>query len=755
MTVWPASVWDSPVLRALDARGRAEIEAAGAMRSLVAGEVLFRAGEPADAFFVVAEGELDVRAVRRGEADASVIRRASRGDLLGEEATLSAGAARAMDAVCTEAGRVAVVPVAVFRRAAGRGGVAGAGEIAARLERTLRRAATADLLRATSFTRELRSSDLELVLDAVEHVQLARGEALFRQGDPSPSVYFIADGMLQLRSEDDERLHVRAYVARGDLVGDEELESGGRRDLSAVALGAAWVMSVPRQVVLDVARRTPGALERARRVARSDRDAQLDMARGANATQHVMKDLYRVAVARSLLVIDQDACVRCGHCAWSCASAHDDGVSRLVRRGDKIVTGEAAAAASLLLPNSCQHCENPACMIDCPTGAIGRDPRGEVFIREDLCIGCGNCAKGCPWDNVQMAPRAAKRSLPLVAMIAKPAAPVAPRSELVAVKCDLCSDVDGGPACVRSCPTEAIARIRPQDALPELVALRGAKAPPVAVLRKATPAWPWALGAAGVALAIARAPLGASRMTSGIAAGALIALLVAYVLAKRMPSRRRSRAKATRDDAPVRSHVRIPYVAHVALGVVAVGVVVAHAGTRIASGVAGAVQLAFLAVSASGALVAIAYRVIPPRLSRLERRGALPEDLSGRGRALDERIFGALTGRSDAVKTIFDRILRPYAHQLFGVAMIVLRGTSLRSEERMLHARIERALGGRQSERLRGLDDLVRLVVERRALGAQRALLGVLRAWLPLHVVAVAIALVVLVVHVVVVAKLR
>jgi len=92
-------------------------------------------------------------------------------------------------------------------------------------------------------------------------------------------------------------------------------------------------------------------------------------------------------VARSLLVIDQDSCVRCGHCAWSCASTHDDGISRLVRRGDKVVVqreddpaaraGEDVVArvvrlakevewAPLLVPNSCQHCKNPSCMSRLP-----------------------------------------------------------------------------------------------------------------------------------------------------------------------------------------------------------------------------------------------------------------------------------------------------------------------------------------------------------------------------------------------------
>ena len=218
---------------------------------------------------------------------------------------------------------------------------------------------------------------------------------------------------------------------------------GEARRLSVMASGPAWVVALPREVFIPVARRNAKTLRAAHRVTSSPVSPIL-----SGTTTHLFQDVYRLRVARSLLVIDQDSCIRCGHCAWSCADVHADGVSRLVRRGEKVA---APKTAPLLVPNSCQHCKNPACMIDCPTGAIGRDARGEVFIREDLCTGCGSCAKACPWENIALAPRA--DALPFPA---------------VAVKCDLCKGSADGPACVSVCPTEAITRIHPNDALLEL-----------------------------------------------------------------------------------------------------------------------------------------------------------------------------------------------------------------------------------------------------------------------------------------------
>ena len=148
--------------------------------------------------------------------------------------------------------------------------------------------------------------------------------------------------------------------------------------------------------------RNPGLLPRLRRV-EADRHELHERVAGAGdvaSTQHVFRDLYRMQMARSLLVIDPTPACAAATAPGAAPSCY--GVARLVRRGDKIVAQlateprTAAAPRSLLLPNSCQHCQNPACMIDCPTGAIGRDPEGEVFIREELCTGCGACAKACP-----------------------------------------------------------------------------------------------------------------------------------------------------------------------------------------------------------------------------------------------------------------------------------------------------------------------------------------------------------------------
>jgi Fe-S-cluster-containing dehydrogenase component len=446
--------------------------------------------------------------------------------------------------------------------------------------------------------------------------------------------------------------------------------------------------------------------------------------------------------------------VRCGHCAWSCASTHDDGISRLVRRGDKVVVqredanaprpGEDVVArvvrlakeiewAPLLVPNSCQHCKNPSCMIDCPTGAIGRDARGEVFIREDLCTGCGSCAKACPWDNIQIAPRAEVKSGE------KSAYPE------VAVKCDLCAGSAAGPACVASCPTQAIARIDPNEALVELRGSgsgsgsgsgMGAALP---FLPRKIAAWPSVAGAAIAACGLAMASW--SMMASGVVSGGSIALLVGYAGIKRAPrmlARVRSSGKLA----------RVLYVAHLAVGILAVGATVAHTHGAVPGNVAGALALAMAIALVTGVLGAVVHVVLPSRLARLERGSVLPEELVSRRREIDERIFTQLSGRSEVVKTLYGRVLRPYRAARLGSLLLALSGRHLREEEKRLLATLGGLLDGRKSERLDGLDELVRLVVEHRAVGSLRLLTFTLRGWLPVHLAATATAVVLLVVHV-------
>jgi Fe-S-cluster-containing hydrogenase component 2 len=109
-------------------------------------------------------------------------------------------------------------------------------------------------------------------------------------------------------------------------------------------------------------------------------------------------------------------------------------------------------------------------MTDCPPGdAIRRHPSGEVYIDPVKCIACGNCADNCPYDNIFMyhpeggGETHAALTEPTDQSGAPPHSANPIEFKALAIKCDLCQGLDGGPACVRSCPTGALLRLpRPE-----------------------------------------------------------------------------------------------------------------------------------------------------------------------------------------------------------------------------------------------------------------------------------------------------
>ena len=144
------------------------------------------------------------------------------------------------------------------------------------------------------------------------------------------------------------------------------------------------------------------------------------------------------------MLIDMDRCTRCDDCVRACASAHDNN-PRFVRHGP--VHGHHMVA------NACMHCQDPVCMIGCPTGAIHRDAStGNVIINDNTCVGCSTCANSCPYSNIRMVEIKNDRGLPILDQTTN--GPV-----FKATKCDLCVDQWGGPACERACPHDALKRV--------------------------------------------------------------------------------------------------------------------------------------------------------------------------------------------------------------------------------------------------------------------------------------------------------
>jgi Fe-S-cluster-containing hydrogenase component 2 len=103
-------------------------------------------------------------------------------------------------------------------------------------------------------------------------------------------------------------------------------------------------------------------------------------------------------------------------------------------------------------------------MLDCPPDALTRMPNGEVIIK-DSCIGCGNCTRNCPYGVIQLVYDHKPEGFSLINMLFGKGESSKEKGPAKAAKCDMCGHLDGGPACVRSCPTGAAMRVNPRQML--------------------------------------------------------------------------------------------------------------------------------------------------------------------------------------------------------------------------------------------------------------------------------------------------
>jgi Fe-S-cluster-containing hydrogenase component 2 len=252
---------------------------------------------------------------------------------------------------------------------------------------------------------------------------------------------------------------VLAYVSAGNYVGEMALAAKTTRAATVRAAAPTEMVvldAVHFNVLLD---ENPAVRsEVSARFLERLRANETAILRDSSELVNFLMD-QGVGEATDILLIDNTKCIRCNNCEKACADTHD-GTSRL-----NIDAGHTYQR--LHVPASCRHCEHPRCMKDCPPDAIHRSPNGEVFI-SDSCIGCGQCQSNCPYGVIQMETATKHQRASLLQLITGWGLGRTVRKQDLepgksrAVKCDMCRDIIGGPACVRACPTNAAFRISPE-----------------------------------------------------------------------------------------------------------------------------------------------------------------------------------------------------------------------------------------------------------------------------------------------------
>jgi Fe-S-cluster-containing dehydrogenase component len=266
-----------------------------------------------------------------------------------------------------------------------------------------------------------------------------------REGDYPDGLLVIRAGFARVAKQYGNGRRTLTYLSAGDMYGLDELyrawkdPNDDNTELSCTisALGYVDIIRIPlpvleKHVFPNLER--PPETQFSKIQGSVTEDAFLEWAidkRFMNGTQ--------------TMVIDMNKCVRCDDCVRACSATHG-GNPRFRREGQVF--------DHWMVANSCMHCQDPVCMIGCPTGAIHRSiETGSVLINDDSCIGCATCANSCPYSNIVMVPIRNKKGVPIIDT-AETGQPI-----IKATKCDLCAGRPGGPTCVSACPHDALSRV--------------------------------------------------------------------------------------------------------------------------------------------------------------------------------------------------------------------------------------------------------------------------------------------------------
>jgi len=147
---------------------------------------------------------------------------------------------------------------------------------------------------------------------------------------------------------------------------------------------------------------------------------------------------------RLAFYFDSDCCSGCKTCHIACKDKNDLPLGVLWRRVYEVTSGDWKTDGKVWYQNiiaynvsmSCNHCEEPVCLKNCPATAITKRTDGIVEINPDKCLGCKYCQWVCPYGAPQFNPEKGTMT-----------------------KCNLCADyVDEGknPSCVDACPMRAL-----------------------------------------------------------------------------------------------------------------------------------------------------------------------------------------------------------------------------------------------------------------------------------------------------------
>ncbi|HKG23676.1 MAG TPA: cyclic nucleotide-binding domain-containing protein [Blastocatellia bacterium] len=640
-----------------------------------------------------------------------------------------------------------------------------------------RNAAVEDLKRILDLKPELTPELQKISLFKI----YSKNHVLFHEGLPVDRVYIVKEGWVR-RSRQDGDAETEDFLGSGFCFGLEDVSRNSVWPYTVTMMGRAEIVEVPMGQLRQAAGVRDSLSRELARFAPPPFPLE-DLKQAPEVRSAVMsarEDLIDTGLvdATNLLVMDMDLCVRCGNCSLACHKIH--GQSRLTRRGihvTRLKAPKASAHQSILSPEVCMHCKDPECLTGCPTGAIGRFTGGQIDINASTCIGCGDCAAQCPYDAISMTSRRppaparmglAARVKDVLRIRLDPLPPPAEATDdLLAVKCNLCSDrASLNPpgakrraySCEENCPTGALARINPREYFTEIGEIEGLLVldPRHAIGRNIHRSDPprrltHAAGILGLLLVTAVAVFGLDRYGFGERVWGFLNMrwmtglagLAAIFFAMLYPVRRQIYKKRA-------GALRYWMLAHSYLGVLGAAMIFLHGGTDSGGALTTALMISFDLVILTGLFGIACYYLGPRLLTKIEGAPLLLDDLLARRQELQKELLELAWDPSEQVSGLVRSRVIP---RFISFGYLLRQYTKREALDRALDsAKVEFKAEAEGLEKERDRRRLMRAVESAAAMRRVDALIYVhrlLKAWLPPHVATTSLMLALMIVHVI------
>ena len=296
-------------------------------------------------------------------------------------------------------------------------------------------------LRQVELFAGVPDSVLERVRLTADMLTFEPGAMIAEQGTPADAFYLVRGGNVKVMIRSGQADLSITYLRKGEYAGEIALLMDEPWPFSLQALEYVELVKIGRNEFIEIVADQPELEQKLWQTVVNRLKERGVVSRNPLVSQYLQMGIDTGLIhGESVLLINLSTCTRCDDCVRACGEVHG-GTPRFIREGTKYQHWS--------VPVACYQCSDPVCLVGCPTGAITRALGTlEVTIDPQTCIGCGNCVKRCPWQNIVEVPfesAALKKQIDL------------------ATKCDLCIGRSAGPACVQMCPHGAAVRISFKD----------------------------------------------------------------------------------------------------------------------------------------------------------------------------------------------------------------------------------------------------------------------------------------------------